>query len=124
MDQAVLDCLVTGYEGLIPGLTLPDQEDRHILAAAIWCKADQIITFNLKDFPQDTLKPFGIEACSPDDFVARLIDLNAVLVQQAVKKQRQGLKNPPKSPEELLEVFERQGLSQTVKHLRNAIELL
>lgn len=35
MNQAVPDCLVTGYEGLIDQLELPDPDDRHILAAAI-----------------------------------------------------------------------------------------
>ena len=34
MNRAVPDCLVTGYETLIPALTLPDEDDRHVLAAA------------------------------------------------------------------------------------------
>ena len=33
MDSAVLDCLVEDFQGLIPGLHLPDENDRHILAA-------------------------------------------------------------------------------------------
>ena len=33
MIKAVPDCMVTGYEDLIEGLTLPDQDDRHVLAA-------------------------------------------------------------------------------------------
>jgi hypothetical protein len=39
MDSHVCDCLVTGYESLIPSLTLPDLDDRHVLAAAIHCGA-------------------------------------------------------------------------------------
>ena len=39
MNGHVRDCLVTGYESLIPSLALPDPEDRHVLAAAIVCKA-------------------------------------------------------------------------------------
>ena len=35
MDKAAPDALVTGYEHLIPGLVLPDERDRHVLAAAI-----------------------------------------------------------------------------------------
>ena len=31
--KAVRDCLVEGYEYLIPGLSLPDEEDGHVLAA-------------------------------------------------------------------------------------------
>lgn len=51
MIRSVPDCLVTGYEQLIPGLKLPDEKDRHVLAAAIRANAQAIITFNLKDFP-------------------------------------------------------------------------
>jgi hypothetical protein len=52
MNSAVLDCLVTGFEPLEPGLTaLPDPDDRHVLAAAIHCGAQEIVTFNLRDFP-------------------------------------------------------------------------
>ena len=32
MDEHVPDCLVTGYESLIPTLSLPDPDDRHVLA--------------------------------------------------------------------------------------------
>jgi hypothetical protein len=35
MNAHVRDCLVSGYEDLIPALSLPDQNDRHVLAAAI-----------------------------------------------------------------------------------------
>jgi hypothetical protein len=42
MDAHVLDCLVTGYESLIPSLTLPYKDDLHVLAAAICCGADSI----------------------------------------------------------------------------------
>ena len=51
MDAAVRECLVTGYSTLIPSLTLPDPDDRHVLANAIHGKAGVIVTFNLSDFP-------------------------------------------------------------------------
>ena len=65
MDRAIPDGLVVGYEALIPGLALPDPDDRHVLAAAIRCNASVIVTFNQKDFPDDILAPFGIEAQHP-----------------------------------------------------------
>ena len=55
MDSAIPDCLVNGYEPLIPSLHLPDSNDRHVLAAAVSGRADVIVTFNLKDFPDETL---------------------------------------------------------------------
>ena len=35
MNSAVRDCLVIGHEDKIEKLTLPDPDDRHVLAAAI-----------------------------------------------------------------------------------------
>jgi predicted nucleic acid-binding protein len=48
MDTNVPDTLVKNYKELIPSLTLPDPEDRHVLAAAIRAKADTIVTMNLR----------------------------------------------------------------------------
>jgi hypothetical protein len=47
MNAHVVGCIVTGYETLIPSLALPDPDDRHVLAAAIRCGADIIVTSNL-----------------------------------------------------------------------------
>ena len=38
------------------------------LAAAIRAGAGVIVTYNLKDFPAETLARFDIEALHPDDF--------------------------------------------------------
>ena len=65
MDAHVRDCIVTDYEDLIPALTLPDSDDRHVLAAAIRSSTNVIVTFNLDDFPLETLKKWGIERSTP-----------------------------------------------------------
>ncbi len=124
MDANVLDCLVTGHEKLIDGLTLPDPNDRHVLAAAIRAGADVIVTFNLADFPSERLEEFGIEPQHPDEFITHLIDLDAALVCAAVKRQRQNLKNPPRTAGELLDTLHAQGLPQTVIRLRSFEPLL
>jgi PIN domain len=72
MNAHVRDCLVTGYEDLIPALDLPDPDDRHVLAAAIRGRADVIVTCNLADFQADQLAHYGIEARHPDDFLLSL----------------------------------------------------
>jgi PIN domain len=59
LDASVPDALVSGYEGLIPALQLPDPDDRHVLAAAIRCGASAIVTFNERDFPADELAKYG-----------------------------------------------------------------
>jgi hypothetical protein len=124
MNLHLRDCLVTGYEPLIRGLTLPDPNDRHVLAAAIRCGADTIVTFNLKDFPEDALNLYGIEAQHPDAFLGCQLDLAPNVVCSAAKQQRGGLKNPPMSVEEYLASLERQGLPQTVSSLREFSDLI
>ncbi len=124
MDRNVRDCLVTGHEGLIPGLSLPDADDRHVLAAAIRCQADAIITFNLKHFPDEILAPLGIEATHPDDFVANELDLNPPAVCESVKIVRARLKKPQVSVKAYLATLERQGLKATATMLSGFAELL
>mgnify|MGYP001087561615 CR=1 FL=1 len=58
MDRAISDGLVDGYEELVARLTLPDPDDRHVLAAAIRCGASVIVTFNQRDFPADVLASY------------------------------------------------------------------
>jgi hypothetical protein len=82
MDQHATDALVRGYADLIPGLHLPDQNDRHVLAAAIRGRADVIVTANLRDFPAEILAEFGIAAQHPDEFVLHLLDLAPVSVAE------------------------------------------
>ncbi len=117
MDRAIPDALVTGYEPLCAGLPLPDPDDRHVLAAAIKCSASVIVTFNLKDFPTEVLRPLEIEAVHPDDFIADIFDLDQAAVLEAVQAQRASLKNPPHTARELLERLLIQGLTQSVKLL-------
>lgn len=124
MNAHVRDCLVTDYETLIPSLTLPDPDDRHVLAAAIRAGADAIVTFNLRHFPDQALAPYGIEAIHPDDFVTYQLDLAPHIVCAAAKRQRQSLKNPPKTVDEFLASLERQGLAQTASALRPFAELI
>ena len=112
------DSLVTGFEHLIPSVELPDADDRHVVAAAIHGGASLIVTFNLKDFPPDRLKPYNLTAQHPDDFIFDLLDLHAARVCEAAANHRRSLKNPPKSVDEYLDTLLKQGLTQTVGQLR------
>ncbi len=98
---------------------LPDPDDRHVLAAAIRCGAQVIVTFHLKDFPRDKLTAFEVEAQHPDEFVLGLIDLAPAAVTKVVTEQAASLKNPPRSVGELLDVLIQQGLVQSVAKLRD-----
>lgn len=102
MCEAVPDCLVIGYEPLMEGLELPDPDDRHVLAAAIRCSAEVIVTSNLKDFPAPALDPFNIEAQSPDAFVLNVVDLAPGRVATVVQQQASALQRPAVGVDELL----------------------
>jgi hypothetical protein len=122
MDENVLDCLVTGYEGRIATLTLPDPNDRHVFAAAIHAKASVIITYNLDDFPIPTLLEYAIMPEHPDAFLASLFDLDGQRVVEIVGKLRRGLRKPPVSAEDYLATLERQSLPRTADRLHQFID--
>ena len=122
MNAHTRDAVVENYEDLIDSLQLPDENDRHILAAAIHAKADLIVTFNLRDFPAGELSRYGVEAIHPDNFIQRLIESNADLVFSAARRQWKSLKNPPKPITEFLDILASNGLDKTVKCLRIMFE--
>lgn len=118
VDRSVLDCLVVGHEHLIPCIqNLPDPKDNHVLAAAMKCGAELIVTCNLKDFPSAVLETYNVEAIHPDDFIVDVLDLNLSSCLQAICEMRASLKNPPKTQEELLAMLLKQQLPQTVNCL-------
>jgi hypothetical protein len=123
MDDSVLDCLITGYESLVDGLTLPDPDDRHVLAAAIKGRADVIVTKNLKDFPAAALAPFGIEPQHPDAFVLHQISLNMDRALAAIAKLRARLVRPAMDVREFLDSIARE-LPNTAASLRGKSDYL
>ncbi len=50
-------------------LALPDPDDVHVLAAAVDCGADELLTLNSRDFPTNALAAEGILRRHPDEFL-------------------------------------------------------
>lgn len=118
MDAHAEDCLVTDFEPLIETLSLPDPDDRHVLAAAIKGRADVIVTFNLRHFPEVDLNTYDLTAQHPDVFIRHLIDLEPDAVVESVQMVRARLKKPSVSVDQYLNTLLRQGLVETVSGLR------
>lgn len=118
MNAAFPEALAKGYEHVIATLTLPDVDDRHVLAAAIKAKATTIVTLNLKDFPASELAKHRVVAIHPDAFVVGLMKTDPTIVERAFAAQRRSLKNPPVSVVDLLATLERRGMVETVRLLR------
>lgn len=110
MADAFDEAWVEGYEPIIEGLTLPDPDDRHVLAAAIRCGAQHIVTENVKGFPAEVLAAFGIEAVSADAVLANTFELYEPEASSALHPMRRAYRRPEMSPGEFLKDLTRVGL--------------
>lgn len=59
----------------VKGLDLPDEDDRHVLAAAVAAHADILCTNNVKDFPPEAMASVGIELLTADALLSRLVTM-------------------------------------------------
>jgi hypothetical protein len=114
----------SAWRRLTTDLELPDPDDTHVLAAAIAGHADCIVTSNLKDFPDGVLKPFGLEAIHPDQFLVAQLDLEQLVVLTAFKEQRLRLRKPEFTAEAFANALEKNGLVATAQRLREAVALI
>jgi predicted nucleic acid-binding protein len=116
-NAAFPDAMVQNYKGLIDTLKLPDENDRHVLAAAIKTNANLIVTNNIKDFPPDYLQSFGLSAKTADDFLTDIIDLNPDQAIAAFKEMVLNKKNPEQDEFEVLDQLRNAGLKDTANYL-------
>jgi predicted nucleic acid-binding protein len=124
MDAHILDACVSGYELRIDSLVLPDPDDRHVLAAAIHCKAAVIVTTNLRDFPGSVLAGFGLKAMHADMFVLGVVLNDKEGAAVALQRLRQAFRNPPMTAAELLAGMERNGLAASASALSAIVDAL
>lgn len=124
MEANMRDVLVEEYEDLIPAIQLPDPDDRHVVAAAIKCRADLIVTMNLKHFPAAELAQWDLQAQHPDNFLQHQCDLYPAAFLNAVKTCRARLKNPPKSAADYIDALRRNGLIVTATMLEGYAGLI
>lgn len=73
------EAIVSGYEHLLP-CCANEPKDRHVLACAVQCQAELILTFNLRDFPSAALEPWKIAARHPQDYLLTLYALDPAAV--------------------------------------------
>ena len=113
-----------GWRLIEPCLSLPDVNDRHVLAAAVAGHADSIVTINIKDFPLSILEQLGITALHPDEFLLQQLQLEPLVVLPAFKSMRARLKTPALTSEKFVDAMERNGLIQTAAFLGQALQLI
>ncbi|RSM47199.1 hypothetical protein DMB66_48495 [Actinoplanes sp. ATCC 53533] len=54
-------------------VSLPDEDDRHVLAASLAAEATVLCTSNIKDFPAHIVEALGFEVLTPDQLLSRLV---------------------------------------------------
>lgn len=118
MNSALPEAEVQGWEARMNGLTLPDPDDRHVLAAALAAEAETILTMNLRDFPASALAPHGIVAVHPDEFLCGLHDADPELLRASTEAAHANLSRSAPSLAVYLNVLDRQGLPQLTHRLR------
>lgn len=118
MEAALPGARVDGFHRHIDGLSLPDPDDRHVLAAAIEANASLILTWNLRDFPAGALKKHGLVRQTPDTFLAHLYDLAPELIVASLANARRNLSKSGVSADGFLDLLKEQGIIQLEKRLR------
>jgi len=98
--------------------SLPDADDRHVLAAAVGCGATVIVTRNLRDFPPEILGPYEIEAQTPDQVISTLYDVRPDFVTAAASAMRARLKRPPMTTDEWLDGLAKGQLVEVARRLQ------
>lgn len=121
MNEALPEAEVRDWERRMEGLTLPDPDDCHVLAAAVAVGAESILTMNLRDFPDAALAPHGVVAVHPDGFLCGLFDADPELLRASTEAAHANLSRSAPSFAAYLDVLERQGLPQLIKRLRRSL---
>lgn len=78
-----------------------------------------IVTNNLKDFPDDRLSPWNVEARSADHFLHAMVDLAPKQVFGIVQRMADTRARPPMDVDQMLDALNRNGLVETVAALRS-----
>ena len=78
----------------------------------------------MKDFPEEELLNYNLEARSADAFIADTIALSPETAVAAISRMRQRFNRPEKSVAELLRDMEAEGLLETVNILSEHAALL
>jgi len=121
MNRALPTATIGGYEEHIPRVTLPDPDDRHIVAAGIAANASLVLTWNLRHFPANELKKFGLRRMTPDAFLSGLFDKIPDPVISSLANARRNLSKTRVSASDFIDILERQKLVQVAKRVEKYV---
>ncbi len=105
MREDFPEAMVTGFEQHISVLELPDPDDCNVLAAAIQCGTQYIVTEDLGDFPREYLAQFTIEPISPGGLLGLIWDSYPKEARKVLLQVKENYRNPPFTASEFLELL-------------------
>ncbi|WP_417257519.1 RSP_2648 family PIN domain-containing protein [Celeribacter sp.] len=108
---------VSDYQGIERRLYLSDENDIHVLAAAVKGNADVLITMNAKDFPRHVLAEEGLTRRDPDGFLWEIWSHHPEDVAQAVEAVRQTAETLSGQPWEMRALLKKARLPKLGKAL-------
>jgi predicted nucleic acid-binding protein len=92
MRDAFPEAMVTVPKELLKAIDcIPDENDKHVLAAAIMAHANAIITQNTKHFPPECLAKFGVLCQPTDEFLVHQYHLCPQVVLDKLDDQGAGI---------------------------------
>jgi predicted nucleic acid-binding protein len=92
MNQAFPEAMVAVPPELLSAMEcIPDENDKHVLAAAVMGHADALVTQNTKHFPKSCLDKFGVTCQTADDFLIHQYHLSPQLVLDKLDDQGAGI---------------------------------
>lgn len=100
---------------------LPDAGDEHVLAAALSCEADVIVTYNTRDFPDEVLVPLGLRAAHPDEFLTNAFLEQPEVVTEALRTLVANKGRPPLTMQEELTLLRRNHLERFASALEDCL---
>ena len=119
MNAVLPTATVREYESHIPAVTLPDPDDRHVVAAGIAAGASTIITWNLRDFPAKELAKFGLRRETPDTFLVGLWDQVPDLMAGSLANARRNLNESRISPADFIHILDNERLSRLATRIQS-----
>lgn len=91
MTRAYPDAVVEGFQALIFSMT-NDEQDRHVLAAAVKCGAHAIVSDNKKHFPHECLAAYNLECLTADEFLVHQYHLDPDAFINVLREQASDIK--------------------------------
>ena len=119
MNAALPTAMVSVSQQQLRLVSLPDPDDRHVVAAGIAAGASLILTWNLRDFPAAELRKHGLRRQTPDAFLAELYDDVPDPVIGSLANAKRNLNKSRVSAFDFIEILRNQGLTRLAERIGN-----